>query len=68
MRAHKKTTSAEVPQIAGDSADSSRNGVSESRCERDIAGLDDLSVSALLSFFEILDRWDREAKGNAKTV
>ena len=69
MRAHKaKTISAGVPQIAGDSSDSSRNGVPESRCERDIAGLDDLSVSALVRFFEVLDRWDREVKGNAKTL
>lgn len=69
MRAHKaKTISAGATHIAGPCANSSPRGVSESRCERDIAGLDDLSVSALIRFFEVLDRWDREAKDNAKTV
>jgi hypothetical protein len=29
---------------------------------------DDGSVSALISFFEILDRWDREVKRNAEIV
>jgi hypothetical protein len=69
MRAHKaKTISAGVPQIAGGSADSSWRGVSGRRCEGETPEIDDLSVSALVRFFEVLDRWDREAKGNAKTV
>jgi hypothetical protein len=30
--------------------------------------LDEVSVSTLISFFEILDRWDREAKHNAAEI
>jgi hypothetical protein len=29
---------------------------------------DDTSVSALISFFEVLDRWDQEGKRNAEIV
>jgi hypothetical protein len=69
MRAHKaKTITRGAAQIAGACLDSSRGGVPEPRCKRDTAGIDDLSVSALISFFEVLDRWDREAKGNGKTL
>jgi hypothetical protein len=32
------------------------------------ADLDELSVSALIRFFETLDRWDREEKRNAEIV
>ena len=31
-------------------------------------GLDEASVSALISFFEVLDKWDREAKHNAAEI
>ena len=30
--------------------------------------LDKVSVSALISFFELLDKWDREAKHNAAEI
>jgi len=69
MRAHKaKTISPGATQIAGARLDSLRRSVPAPRCERGIAGIDDLSVSALINFFEVLDRWDREVKDNAKTV
>jgi hypothetical protein len=69
MRAHKtKPISYGATQIVGASSASARGGVIEARCERDTAGIDDLLVSALIRFFEVLDRWDRETKGNAKTL
>jgi len=69
MRAHKtKPTSPSTTQIEGAFLDASRSGVPELRCERETAEIDDLSVAALISFFETLDRWDREAKGNAKAM
>jgi hypothetical protein len=69
MRAHKaKTISPGATQIVGARSGSSRGGVIEARCERDTAGIDDLLVSALIRFFEVLDRWDKEAKGNATTL
>jgi len=50
----------------------------ESRCkslytadsEREVCReqLDERSVAALISFFEILSRWDREARHNAETL
>jgi hypothetical protein len=55
-------------QIASAFASSSRSDVTEPRRERSTAELDDFSVSALIRFFEVLDRWDREAKDNAKTM
>ena len=30
--------------------------------------LNDSSIAALISFFTLLDRWDREAHGNAEEV
>lgn len=30
--------------------------------------LDEFSVSTLISFFKLLDRWDRERKSNAKKM
>ena len=30
--------------------------------------LDDVSVSLLIAFFKVLDRWDREARGNAEVL
>jgi hypothetical protein len=69
MRAHKaKTISAGPPQIVGGCADSLRRGVSEPRCEGEPPEIDALSVSALINFFDVLDRWDREVNGNAKAV
>jgi len=41
--------------------------VSELR-ETQIHELDDSAVSMLLSFFKLLDRWDREVERNAKVM
>jgi hypothetical protein len=69
MRAHKaKTITDGAAQIAGACFDFSRSGTPEPRCETDTDGLDDSYVAALIRFFEVLDRWDREAKDNAKTM
>ena len=71
MRAHAaKTITPGATRVAGAAAcaDSSQSGVVEPRWESNTAVLDDFSVSVLISFFEVLDRWDREPRGNAKTM
>jgi hypothetical protein len=69
MRAHKtKSISPGATQIAGPCLDSSRSGVPDLRRESNTAEIDDLSVTTLISFCETLDRWDREAKGYAKSL
>lgn len=40
----------------------------EDSIDFDVRRLDDLFVAALIRFFETLDRWDGEAKGNAKSM
>ena len=36
--------------------------------DSDARELDESSLAALISFFRVLDRWEREAKSDAETV
>jgi hypothetical protein len=47
---------------------SSRGDTASQLCKNDVAEPEEVCVSALISFFELLDRWDREAKDHAKTM
>lgn len=69
MRAQKANSiSTGTTLIADACVDSSRRGIVGPSREGDTPGIGDLSIPALIDFFEVLDQWDREGKGNAKTV